>query len=242
MQVSIVMPVLNEAIFLRRTLRVLSILDPEPLEIIVVDAGSTDGSSTIAAEAGAQVITAQKARRAAQMHEGALAAHGEILWFIHADTWPPDDSIELIRSVLANKNITLGGFRSIIEGPRKTWHGINAHHVIKTWYAPLIFRPWLFFRGARLFFGDQAMFCRRADYVACGGFDPNLPIMEEADLCIKLARLGRGILVDRVLRTSDRRIARYGGARATMLHLFIGAGWGLGADPLWLKKFYDDQR
>ena len=242
MRVSIIIPVLNEAQFLQRTLRVLSILDPAPLEIIVVDAASIDGSASIALQSGAKVIAAARTGRAAQLHQGAEAAEGDILWFVHADTWPPEDSIELISELMADPKITLGGFRSIIEGPRKTWHGINAHHVIKTWYAPLIFRPMLFFRGARLFFGDQAMFCRRTDYVACGGFDPDMPIMEEADLCIKLARLGRGFLVDRVVRTSDRRIARYGGFRATLLHLLIGAGWGLGADPHWLKKFYDDRR
>ena len=44
---------------------------------------------------------------------------------------------------------------------------------IKTWYAPLLFRPQLFLRGVRLLFGDHAMFFRRADFLTVGGCDPS---------------------------------------------------------------------
>jgi hypothetical protein len=48
-------------------------------------------------------------------------------------------------------------------------------------YAPLVFRPQLFLRGLRQLFGDHAMFFRRADFLAVGGCDPTLLVMEEAD-------------------------------------------------------------
>ena len=51
----------------------------------------------------------------------------------------------------------------------------------------MLFRPQLFLRGARLLFGDHAMFFRRADFLAVGGCDPTLLVMEEAD-----ARWGLG--------------------------------------------------
>src|SRR6202035_5168210 len=50
------------------------------------------------------------------------------------------------------------------------------------------------------------MFFRRADFLAVGGCDPTLLVMEEADLCIRFHRLGRTRLVNRVVITSDRRI------------------------------------
>jgi GT2 family glycosyltransferase len=71
-------------------------------------------------------------------------------------------------------------------GAETTRWGISLHNYLKTYYAPLLFRPHLFFRGLRLLFGDQVMFCRRADFWDCGGFNEALPIMEDGDLCLRL--------------------------------------------------------
>ena len=65
-----------------------------------------------------------------------------------------------------------------------TWHNRN-----KSWLYPTLFRPWDAARGLRLVFGDQALFCRRADFVAVGGFAEELAIMEDADLCRRLHAL-----------------------------------------------------
>ena len=98
----------------------------------------------------------------------------------------------------------------------------------RTWYAPLLFRPLLFLRGVRLLFGDHAMFFRRADFLAVGGCDPTLLVMEEADLCIRFHRLGRTRLVNRVVITSDRRVADWGALRANWIYFKIGVRWSLG--------------
>ena len=47
-------------------------------------------------------------------------------------------------------------------------------------------------RGAKLLFGDQTLFCRAADFARVGGYDGALPIMEDADLCIRLHAAGPG--------------------------------------------------
>src|SRR6202045_2591485 len=52
--------------------------------------------------------------------------------------------------------------------------------------------------------------------------------MEEADLCIRFHRLGRTRLVNRVVITSDRRVAAWGALRANWIYLKVGARWGLG--------------
>ena len=72
------------------------------------------------------------------------------------------------------------------------------------------------------------MFFRREDFLAVGGCDPALAVLEEADLCIKFARLGRTRLVNRVVITSDRRVAAWGGLRANWIYLTVGIRWGLG--------------
>jgi DNA-binding CsgD family transcriptional regulator len=104
----------------------------------------------------------------------------------------------------------LAGFTALLSGPDRVRWGTSFHNWIKTWYAPLLFRPLLFLRGVRLLFGDHAMFFRRADFLAVGGCDPTLLVMEEADLCIRFHRLGRTRLVNRVVITSDRRVAAWG--------------------------------
>ena len=53
-------------------------------------------------------------------------------------------------------------------------------------------------------------------------------VMEEADLCIRFCGLGRTRLVNRVVITSDRRLAAWGALRAKWIYLTVGARWGLG--------------
>ena len=240
--VSIVIPTLNEAGCLGRTLRQLSLLEPPAWEVLVVDGGSEDETVTIAQAAGAQVITSGQRGRSAQMNQGAEASTGEILCFLHADTAVPDDLVAIIEQTLADKTIACGGFISLMVGSVTTRWGVSLHNYLKTYYAPLIFRPYLFFRGLRLLFGDQVMFCRRADFWEVGGFDSAIPILEEADLCLKLVPLGRLCQVNRIVQSSDRRVARWGSLKATAIYLYIGFLWGLGVPATYLKQFYEDIR
>ena len=240
--VSIVIPTLNEAGCLGRTLRQLSLLEPPAWEVLVVDGGSEDETVTIAQAAGAQVITSGQRGRSAQMNQGAEASTGEILCFLHADTAVPDDLVAIIEQTLADKTIACGGFISLMVGSVTTRWGVSLHNYLKTYYAPLIFRPYLFFKGMRLLFGDQVMFCRRRDFWHVGGFDSAIPILEEADLCLKLVQLGRIRQVNRIVQSSDRRVARWGSLKATAIYLYIGFLWGLGVPATYLKEFYEDIR
>lgn len=240
--VSIVIPTLNEASCLERTLRNLRILAPAAKEVLVVDGGSQDETIAIAHAAGVKVIYCAQTGRSIQMNRGAEVATGEILCFLHADTLVPDDFVSVIEKTLANPRIAGGGFISLMTGSQTTRWGVSLHNYLKTYYAPLLFRPHLFFKGLRLLFGDQVIFCRRADFCACEGFDSNLPILEEADLCLKLVHLGRLCQVNRIVQSSDRRVAHWGALKATAIYLYIGFLWGFGASPAYLKQFYQDIR
>lgn len=251
-RVSIVIPTLNEAHSLERTLRHLALLHPLVAEIVIVDGGSADETVAIAQAVAASgcmppetqlcILETEQRGRSVQMNLGAEAATGDILCFLHADTWVPDDLINVIRHTLANAQVACGGFICLLAGPQTTRWGISLHHYLKTYYAPLLFRPYLFFKGLRLLFGDQVMFCRRSDFWDCGGFDPALPIMEDGDLCLKLVRKGQIRMVNRVVQTSDRRVARWGSLKATAIYSYIGFLWGLGVSATYLKKFYADIR
>lgn len=247
--VSIIIPAFNEETSLERTLRQLALLSPLPKEIIVVDGGSEDETLIIAksvfesfpSTVKTQILKLPHRGRSVQMNYGAEKATGDILCFLHADTTVPDDVITLIDKTLADPTVACGGFISLMAGKTTRW-GTSLHNYLKTYYAPLLFKPHLFFKGLRLLFGDQVMFCRRDDFWDCGGFDEALPIMEDGDLCKKLAKKGRISMVNRVVQSSDRRVAHWGAWKANAIYLYIGFLWGIGVDTNYLKKFYQDIR
>lgn len=244
MAVSIIIPTLNEAEALPRTLAALDELSPPPLDVIVADASSTDTTVALALQSRAQVLQGLAKGRAGQMNAGAAAAKGDLLCFLHADTVVPPDFIDLAEQVLSAPNTALAGFISVMRGPSGVRRATTAHNFIKTWYAPLLFRPFSFFRGCRLLFGDQVMICRRADFEAIGGWDPQQAIMEEADLCLRMVRGGRGRVrqVPRKVWSSDRRVAEWGFWRANLTYLCVGLMWGFGANPERLSEHYEDVR
>jgi GT2 family glycosyltransferase len=148
----------------------------------------------------------------------------------------------VVIATMADPKINLAGFTAILAGPEKTRWVTSFHNWIKTYYAPLLFRPHLFIRGGRLLFGDHAMFFRRADFLAVGGFDEAMAVMEEAELCVRMARLGRTRLVNRIVLTSDRRVAKWGEWKANWIYLKVGFRWGMRIKPKALGHLYPDVR
>lgn len=188
---AVVIPVHNEIRALPRLIRHLNSLDPPPDEVIIVDGGSDDGTTDYARAAGLQVVCCEKGRPN-QINRGVAETACSLVCVLHADTFLPDDGVATIRRVFADPSVALAGFISVMSGPDKVRWASSFHNLVKTWYAPALFRPWLFAtRGLRLLFGDHAMSFRRSDFLKVGGLDCGMPVMEEGDLCLKMCRLGR---------------------------------------------------
>src|SRR3954469_324767 len=149
--VSVIVPVLNEAVLIGAFLPRVRSLDRE-LEIIVVDGGSADESVSIGRPLADRVISAPRGR-ASQMNAGAAIACGEILWFLHADSTPPANAVDGIRVALSEPRNAGGCFSG--RYPRDEWI-----------YRVSDSRGNI---GVRIFgfaLGDHAIFCRRSAFLA----------------------------------------------------------------------------
>ena len=205
------------------------------------EGGRTDGSVDIVRAAGVRVVEHDVRGRAAQINRAVAAAGATIVCILPADTLLPDDAVAVMRRTLAEPRVVLGGFTALLCGPDTVRWGTSFHNWIKTWYAPLLFRPRMFLRGGRLLFGDHAMFFRREQFLSLGGCDERLTLMEDADLCVRFSRIGRTRLVNRVVLTSDRRVAAWGPLRANWTYLAVTLRWRFGVRRS-LKRGYPDMR
>ena len=191
MRVSIVLPVWNEEARLGATLRSAG----TPLagvEVIVVDAASTDNTVAIARSHDARVVASPIRRRAEQMNLGVQHATGDWLLFLHADTLLPAGWFAALTQACTEEPRLAGGaFRRRFDR-RSPWLWLTCR--MADW------------RGRRwgLFLGDQAMFARAAVFWELGGFDPAARC-EDLDFSWRLARRGRTRLLSPVVWSSGRR-------------------------------------
>jgi rSAM/selenodomain-associated transferase 2/rSAM/selenodomain-associated transferase 1 len=221
-RITIVIPTLNEVGCLDATLKPL--LGANPVgEVIVVDAGSVDGTAEKARACGAKVI-ATSAGRAHQMNAGAAEATGSILVFLHADTRLPDRFQHSIRDALRKPGVAAGAFQFRLDDRGR---GYRVLEWLTNWRARTLQMP----------YGDQALFMKAETFRALGGF-PDLPIMEDFEMVRRLKRRGRVSIVPMPAVTSARRWQKRGIIRTTILNQVVIAGYLLGVSPQTLARWY----
>jgi rSAM/selenodomain-associated transferase 2 len=221
MQVSIIVPVFNEAPLIERFLAHLCERAPGA-EVIVADGGSTDGTADLAANLCDRLVQSQRGR-ARQMNSGANAAHGEILWFVHADAELPLESLDEIAGIMDDSNVVGGYFR--IRLPRGLVYRLTdsfAH------YAGILLR---------MRCGDHGIFCRRTVFVDVGGF-PEVPLMEDVEFFRRLRCCGRVVCSEKRIVVSPRRYEAIGRARLTFAYGFIATLYIFGVPLLLLARIY----
>jgi rSAM/selenodomain-associated transferase 2 len=185
---SIIIPVFNEARSIAATLDAVKEVRGR-VEVIVVDGGSQDRTLEILRERGVRVIESERGR-GLQMHAGASAARGKVLWFLHADTTPPAEAGERISEALRDVRAVGGNFHVCFDGGRRAAHFL-------TWLYPQL-------RKLGLCYGDSGIFVRREAYERIGGFKP-FPIFEDLDLVRRLRAHGRILHLPVAVVTSSRR-------------------------------------
>jgi len=220
-RVSVIIPTLNEAVSLKTTIDAVKALG-EDIEIIVVDGGSRDETILVAEDSGALVISSER-RRGTQMHAGAIAANGEVLWFLHADTCPSPETIGQIRTTLADTESVGGNFTMLFDGDTR----------------PARFMTWLYpkLRRIGLVYGDSGIFVRREIYEGIGGFKP-FPLFEDLDFVRRLRREGRFVNLSASVTTSSRRFERRSFLLMFSRWSFLQILFWLGVSPYFLARFY----
>ena len=203
MNISIIVPVLNEAAIIRAFLQHLRTTAPDA-EIIVVDGGSKDGTVELCRGLADHIVESARGR-ARQMNAGARAAHGKILWFLHADSLIATNSLSVIEDVLGDPQVAGGCFRLRIVPARWVYH---IRDVIGDLCVNLF----------RIALGDRGLFCRREHFFDIGGY-PDQPLLEDADFYRKLRAVGRVRQVPVRIQTSARRYEVLGPIRTSLFYL-----------------------
>ncbi len=228
-KISIIIPVLNEAATIQETLTRLD--EATNIEVIVVDGGSRDEtvaianhlSKTLAKSLNIKIISTA-AGRARQMNAASAIATGDILLFLHADTHLPTGFDTLVRQALQNPGTIAGAFELRIDAQLRGLRLVEKMVNVRS-------------RFLSMPYGDQAIFLKAATFHDVGGF-PDIPIMEDFEMMLRLRRRGRIAIVRASVLASGRRWQKLGVVKTTLINQLIIAGYFLGVPPAQLVRWY----
>jgi len=197
-KISIIIPVLNEAENIDRLLRHLTknSSSENVSEIIVVDGGSSDRTVEIIKNFTLKdiILISSKKGRAKQMNVGAKASTENILYFLHADTFPPKDYDEFILDKV-QKGHEAGCFRMQFD----------SNH----WWLKLT--GWLTKFNLKVCRGgDQSLFITKTLFNTIGGYNENYTIYEDNILIGELYKRNQFTVINQKITTSARLYKKVG--------------------------------
>lgn len=190
MRLCVVIPTFNEEKNIAALVQHLYTCGGNKTVVVVSDGGSTDATVQAAAAAGAVVLHSAQKGRAAQMNNGAAGFDGDVLYFVHADTFPPPTFYKDIEQAYA-KGFDLGRYRTRFLSEK------------------LLLRLNEWFTRFDLFIcmgGDQTLFVRTSFFKEQGGYKNDMLIMEEYEFCARArAAGGRYIIMNGAAKVSARK-------------------------------------
>lgn len=163
-------------------------------ELIVVDGGSEDNTVRLAQEAGAACLVSQKKGRAAQMNVGAEHATGKILYFVHADSIPPNTFMADIKEAL-DEGYEAGCYRFQFDSS----HPLLKINAFMTRFDRIMCRG-----------GDQTLFITRSLFNKLGGYKDDYVIMEDFDLIERIQGITDFKIIQKDVTVSSRKYANNG--------------------------------
>lgn len=221
--ISIIIPVLNESVHISTLLDHLAANSSTAniKEIIVVDGGSTDNTIALAKAKGAIVISCEKGR-AKQMNTGAKVATGALLYFLHADTYPPKNFDLYILNAYKH-NISSGCFRMKFNTSKKFLQFF-------AWFSRINLK---LCRG-----GDQSLFILKVLFQKTGGFNESYIIYEDTEFIGRLYKISNFKVLPQHVITSARKYDQLGSLKLQYHFAVIHLKNLLGFGPDHLYKYY----
>lgn len=218
LQLSIVIPVLNEGTEITSCLQCLQGLRRAGVELIVVDGGSMDDSME-RATAWADVVISSPRGRSLQMNAGAAEARGNYLLFLHSDTRLP---VEFSSLWLSGHD--WGFFPVKLSGAGWVFRVIERAMSCRA-------------RLSGIGTGDQALFVRRDRFNQLGGFAA-IPLMEDVEICRRLKALCPPRVLPSPVETSVRRWQQRGIVNTVLQMWWLRLAFFLGVSPARLARQY----
>ncbi|MEI7787307.1 MAG: TIGR04283 family arsenosugar biosynthesis glycosyltransferase [Chlorobiaceae bacterium] len=222
--ISIIIPTYNEEAIIAQSLKTLLSITEQSgeVEIIISDA-SNDETPMILSDFQVTVCRSEKGR-AIQMNTGARLAQGDILYFLHADTLPPETFIDNIRSASADGK-KAGCFRM----------DFNDSNPVMSLYGWFTQFPLMVCRG-----GDQSLFIDKSLFHDIGGFDETMMVMEDINIITRIEQHERFHILENQVTTSARRYHQNGIIRLQLIFGTIHLMYALGCDQETIIRYYRD--
>ncbi|MBE8988198.1 TIGR04283 family arsenosugar biosynthesis glycosyltransferase [Nostoc sp. LEGE 12450] len=220
-KISIIIPAINEAENIKKAIATTQ--GSINIEVIVVDGGSSDDTVAIAQSLNVKVISSSPGR-AVQMNAGAVAASGEIVLFLHADTCLPTGFDEMVRTALQQPGIVAGAFKLRIDASLLSLRWVEWGVNVRSHFYQMPY-------------GDQAIFLTKTVFQQIDGF-PELPIMEDFELVRRLKAKGRITIISTPVVTSARRWLQKGVFKTTLLNQIVIIAYLLGVSPARIRRWY----
>ena len=222
LKLSIIIPTYNEAAVIRDLLRHLQRHASPGTEIIVADGGSTDATRDIAGAQGARVLLCGHKGRGPQMNAGAATGTGDVLYFLHADTFPPVGFETYIKEAI-QQGAGSGCFRLRFD---------SSHWFLRlnAWFTR--------FDQDAIRFGDQSLFVRRDVFRKAGGFNEQLLLLEDQEVIGRLRRLAPFAVLPQQVTTSARKYREVGVYRLQAGYFLIYGLYRCGVPQQRLARIY----
>ena len=199
-KISIIIPILNEANSIVSLLQHLidNSSSTAISEIIIVDGGSKDESLKLVSEFlllnNKVILISSERGRAIQMNLGKQKATGTILYFLHADSFPPSNFDQLIINEVEKGNLA-GCFK--MKFNHQHWWLRLASWLTKF--------QWRACRG-----GDQSQYITKILFDEIGGYDERFMIYEDNILINELYKKNQFKVIQKPIITSARLYERKG--------------------------------
>jgi rSAM/selenodomain-associated transferase 2 len=209
------------------------------VETIVAEAGTELGLESLSQGRPDVTVVHTQQGRGRQMNAAAGLARGEWLLFLHADSQPPSDWLNLFEgSVQPFERGTKSNPESRIPNPEVVGGWFQFALDDPAWQARLIEQAvaWRV-RLLRLPYGDQGLFVQRRTFAALGGYR-DIELMEDVDFVRRMINAGAVVELPCALITSARRWRRDGWFRRSTRNLTLLALYFCGVPPRVLARWY----